>query len=144
MFSAFRIQWNELVIILQYFARVSDQIAMANPGLGAAGALWISGAKLGTRGEDTSLIIFANSPLANFSTLVRLPFHDVRLHGGTRPHVAGKRMLEFRRRHPLPSSFHGSFSNSFEFKLCRWFSGVERYGWKFKQGIFLLKERVSP
>lgn len=38
-----------------------------------------------------------------------------------------------------------SFSNSFEFKLCRWFSGVERwYGWKFKQGIFLLKERVSP
>lgn len=101
MFSAFRIQWNELVIILQYFARVSDQIAMANPGLGAAGALWISGAKLGTRGEDTSLIIFANSPLANFSTLVRLPFHDVRLHGGTRPHVAGKRMLD-----PLPSSFH--------------------------------------
>lgn len=78
---------------------------MANPGLGAAGALWISGAKLGTRSEDTSLIIFANSPLANFSTLVRLPFHDVRLHGGTRPHVAGKRMLEFRR-HPLPSSFH--------------------------------------
>lgn len=84
---------------------------MGNPGHDAAGALLDIWAEVGNTGRGYIIdYICEFTNLANFSTLVRLPFYDVRLHrAGTWPHVFlenGKRMLEFRRCHPLLPLFN--------------------------------------
>lgn len=142
MFSAFRIQWNELVIILQYFARVSAQ--MGNPGHDAAGALLDIWAEVGNTGRGYIIdYICEFTNLANFSTLVRLPFYDVRLHRAVEPGRTFFLKTEngyWNSDDVIPfllfsRNVDGSFFNCFEFKLCRSFSGIER--WNLSKEFFL-------